>query len=104
MSNPRIDIPKDRLAAFCGRWKVKELSLFGSVLREDFRPDSDVDVLVEFDPAAHWTLPDLAQMREELAGILGRAVDLLTGRGVRQSRNPLRSQAILSTAETVYEA
>ena len=99
----RIDIDRDRIAEFCRRWKITELSLFGSVLREDFRPDSDVDVLVNFHPDAHWTLLDLAEMQEGLESILGRKVDLLTRRGVQQSRNRLRRQAILSTAEVVYE-
>jgi hypothetical protein len=101
---PRIDIPKDAIADFCQRWRMTEFSLFGSVLRADFRPDSDVDVLVNFEAGARWTLLDFAQMREELEAILGRKVDLLTRRGVQQSRNPLRRQAILSTAEVVYES
>ena len=99
-----IRIDRDRIADFCRRWSITELSLFGSVLREDFRPDSDVDVMVSFGGGSHWTLLDLAQMREELVGILGREVDLLTRRGVEQSRNPLRREAILSTAEVVYES
>jgi predicted nucleotidyltransferase len=100
----RIPIDHGRIAEFCRRWNITEFSLFGSVLRDDFRPDSDVDVLVNFHPDAHWTLLDLAEMREELEGILDRKVDLLTRRGVEQSRNPLRRQAILSTAEVVYES
>jgi len=100
----RIPIDRGRIAEFCRRWSITELSLFGSVLRDDFRPDSDVDVLVNFHPDAHWTLLDLAEMGEELEGILDRKVDLLTRRGVQQSRNPLRRQAILSTAEVVYES
>ena len=103
MVAPRIKIPKDRLAEFCRRWKITEFSLFGSVLRDDFRPDSDVDVLVSFESDAHWTLPDLVEMQEDLEAVLGRKVDLLTRRGVEQGRNPLRRQAILSTAVVVYE-
>ena len=99
-----ITIDRQRIAEFCRRWKMTEFALFGSVLREDFRADSDVDVLVSFEPGARWTLLDLAQMREELQGVLGRKVDLLTRRGVQQSRNALRREAILSTAEVVYES
>jgi len=99
-----MPIDRRRIARFCRRWKIKEFSLFGSVLRDDFSPDSDVDVMVDFHGDPHWTLLDLAQMQEELEGVLGRKVDLLTRRGVRQSRNPLRRQAILSTAEVVYES
>jgi predicted nucleotidyltransferase len=100
----KIPIDRSRIAEFCRRWSIAEFSLFGSVLREDFRPDSDVDVLVEFHPAAHWTLLDLSEMRDALEVILGRKVDLLTRRGVMQSRNPLRREAILSSAEVVYES
>ena len=99
----RIQIDRRRIAEFCERWKMTEFSLFGSVLRDDFGPDSDVDVLVNFRPEARWTLPDLAQMQEELEAILGRKVDLLTRRGVQQARNLIRREAILATAEVVYE-
>ena len=72
-----IHIPADTLAEFCRRWRVRELSLFGSAVRSDFQPDSDVDVLVRFDPEAPWSLWDLVTMRDELAAIFGRDVDLL---------------------------
>ena len=101
--NARLQFDRPRIAQFCQRWKVTEFALFGSVLRDDFGPDSDIDVLVSFRPEAHRTLPDLAEMQEELESIIGRKVDLLTRRGVERSRNPLRRQAILSTAEIVYE-
>ena len=97
-----LTIPDNALAAFCRRWKITELALFGSVLRDDFRPDSDVDVLVTFAPQARWTLFDMVHMRDGLQGILGRPVDLVSRRGVEQSRNPLRRQAILSSAESLY--
>jgi len=98
----RIDIPKEEVAAFCARWRITELSLFGSVLRDDFRPGSDVDVLVRFDPEAHPTLFDMVRMQEELQGILGRDVDLVSRRGIEASRNHLRRAAILKSAEVVY--
>ncbi len=97
-----IDIDNDRIAAFCRQWRITEFALFGSVLRDDFRPDSDVDVLVSFAPDAQWSLLDLAEMQERLEEIIGRKVDLLTRRGVEQARNPLRTKAILSSAETIY--
>jgi len=97
-----IKIPKKDLGAFCRRWQIKELSLFGSVLRDDFRPDSDVDVLVRFDPEARRTLFDLARMQDELQQILGRNVDLVSRRGIEMSRNYLRRSAILNSAEVVY--
>ena len=72
-----ISIERDLIKAFCRRWQVAELALFGSVLREDFRPDSDVDVLVRFLPETRHSLLDLVRMQEELEGILGRKVDLV---------------------------
>ena len=86
------------------RWKVAEFSLFGSALREDFGPTSDVDVLVAFEPEARWTLVDLDRMEEELASLFGRPVDLVERRAVEQSDNYIRRRHILSSAEAVYVA
>lgn len=99
-----IDLPEDRITSFCQRWKVAELSAFGSVLRDDFGPESDVDLLVTFAPEAGWTLFDMARMRDELMRLLGREVDLVSRRGVETSRNPIRRDAILSSAEVIYAA
>lgn len=104
MAKPRIVLPKDKIIDFCGRWKIIEFSLFGSVLRDDFRPDSDVDVLVTFAPDAGWTLLDHVEMQEELKGILGRNVDLVSRRGIERSRNKFRRKAILESAEVFYAA
>lgn len=100
----QVAIPKEQLEAFCLRWKVAEIALFGSVLRDDFRPDSDVDVLVSFMPEARYGLFDMARMQKELEVILGREVDLVEKEAVEQSRNYLRRKAILSSAEVVYAA
>src|SRR3972149_2921826 len=97
----RIEIPRDQVADFCRRWKITELAVFGSVLREDFRPDSDVDVLVTFAPEAKWSLFDHVDMEDELARILGRPVDLVSRRGIEKSRNPFRRRAILESAKVV---
>ena len=97
-------MPKDRLADFCHRWKVTELALFGSVLRGDFGPDSDIDVLVSFAADAHWSLFDLVRMQEELSAIWGREVDLLERVAVEQSENYIRRKHILSNAEVIYGA
>ena len=99
-----IDIPKDQIADFCRRWQITELALFGSVLRDDFRPDSDVDVLVTFAPDAQWSLFDHVDMADELRQILGRPVDLVNRRGIERSRNPLRRRAILESAQVVHVA
>jgi len=99
-----IPIERARVEALCRKWKITELALFGSVLRDDFRPDSDVDVLVSFAPDADWSLLDHLAMEEELAGILGRKVDLVSRRAVERSANRIRRQAILNSAEVVYAA
>lgn len=102
--NPAITIPQPQIANFCRRWEITELALFGSALRDDFRPDSDVDILVSFAPDAQHSLFDLVRMQDELEAIFGRSIDLATRRGVEASHNSLRREAILSTAEVVYGA
>ena len=97
-----ITVPQERVREFCRHWQVREMSLFGSVLRPDFRADSDIDVLVEFASSYRPTLLDLGRMQGELEGVFGRSVDLLTRQGVERSRNPYRKQSILSSAQVVY--
>lgn len=98
----RIEIPSERLALFCKRWQVSELALFGSVLRDDFGPESDIDVLIGFRKEARHTLFDLVDMEEELKAIFDRKVDLVERAGIEQSRNHLRRKNILRSAETIY--
>lgn len=104
MSGLPIDVAHEQLVAFCQRWKIRELALFGSVLRTDFSPTSDVDLLVTFREDANWSLFDHAQMQQELEALLKRKVDLLTRRAVERSQNPIRRAAILSTARTLIAA
>jgi uncharacterized protein len=93
-----IDIPKEQLRDFCRRWKVTEFALFGSATRtEDFRANSDIDVLVSFSASAEWSLFDHVHMQEELVEIFGRPVDLLTRRAVEASRNRFRRRSILES-------
>lgn len=99
MSAPRPTIDHEQIAAFCRRHRIRRLAFYGSVLRDDFRPDSDIDVLVEFDPAAHIGL-NFITIQDELADLLGRPVDLLTPDSIR----PAYRQEILSTAEDIYVA
>ena len=99
-----IEIPRKEIAEFCRRWRIEELSIFGSALREDFRPDSDVDVLVLFSPEARWGLFDLMHMEEELKAIFGREVDLVDRSAVEHSRNYVRRKAILNNLESIYAA
>jgi predicted nucleotidyltransferase len=98
----RIDLDEARLAAFCKRWRVACLELFGSVVRRDFHAGSDVDVLVTFCPEADWSLLDHARMEEELSALFGRPVDLLTRRSVERAANPLRRASILANAVPLY--
>jgi predicted nucleotidyltransferase len=101
MPQAKINIPLKQIEGFCRRWKIKEFSLFGSVLREDFRPDSDVDVLVTFEPDGGITFDNRVEMLDELAEIFGREVDLVEKNAVR---NPFRRHEILTTREVVYAA
>jgi predicted nucleotidyltransferase len=101
VSRSRILLPMDRIAEFCRRWKVVEFSLFGSVLCDDFRPDSDVDVLVTFAPDAEVSLWDWGAMQDELGAIFGRQVDLVERGAIT---NPFRHYAILHDYEVVYDA
>ncbi len=104
MTKQNINIAKEKIADFCQRWKIVELALFGSVLRDDFRPDSDVDVLVTFAPDAEWGLFDHVRMEEELSSIFGRKVDMVSRSAIERSDNWIRREAILETAEPYYVA
>ena len=97
-----LQVSEDRIADFCRHHHIRTLAFFGSVLREDFRPDSDVDVLVEFEPEAHYGLFALSRLESELEGILGHEVDLVERSAIENSRNYIRRKAILSSGETVY--
>jgi len=99
MKRTKIDIPRDKIEDFCKQWKIAEFSIFGSALREDFSPKSDVDVLISFEPDIPWSLFDWVDMIEELGGILGREVDLVEKSGLR---NPFRRREILSNRQVIY--
>ena len=90
------------IKAFCDRWQVEELALFGSVLRNDFGPDSDIDVLVRFRTERTPGLFGIAGMERELAGLLARRVDLVNRAAIDGSRNYIRRRAILESARVVY--
>lgn len=98
----QLTMPPAQLDAFCRRWKIARLELFGSALRNDFRPDSDVDILVSFAPGARWGLLSFVQMREDLSRLVGRKVDLVSRRAVEGSENPIRREAILGSARPLY--
>ena len=99
MSQAHIEIPQEAIAAFCRKWRVREFSVFGSVLRDDFRPDSDIDVLVSFEPDSGIGLWEMTDMRDELAELFGREVDLVEREGLR---NPFRRQSTSSECRVLY--
>jgi len=102
--SPRIAFSRERLETFCRKWKITEFSFFGSVLRDDFGPNSDVDVLVTFDPDSHCSLFDLVEMEREAEAIFNRKTDLILRDSVERSENPRRRREILLTAKRYYAA
>ena len=97
----RLGVEPEQIAEFCRKWQIKELSLFGSALTDEFREDSDVDLLVVFEDPVEWTLWDFIDMNDELAAMFGRSVDLLTKRSLK---NPFRRHSILTSRRVVYAA
>lgn len=100
----RLKPSREAITAFCKKWKISELAFFGSVLRDDFRPESDVDTLVTFEEEARWSLFDFEEMEMELSAILDRKVDLVSRKGIERSRNWIRKKAILESAQPYYVA
>ncbi|MDE2796860.1 MAG: nucleotidyltransferase family protein [Gemmatimonadota bacterium] len=100
----RIGVPMSAIKAFCDRWEVGELALFGSVLRDDFRANSDVDVLVRFKSKRTPGLFGIARMERELADLMARRVDLVNRAAIEGSRNYIRRKAILDSARVLYAA
>jgi len=100
----KFNWPSVEINEFCRKWHISELALFGSVLRDDFKTDSDVDVLVTFDHQANCSLFDMVHMQNELKEIFGREVDIVSRRGIESSRNYLRRNAILNSAKVIYAA
>ena len=103
-ANAKIKIPQDKIADFCKRWKISEFALFGSILRDDFGPNSDIDVLITLASDSHWGLLALVHMNRELESIFGRKVDLVSRRGIEASRNYIRRNAILKSAQVIHVA
>jgi len=101
MKSKKFTLLRKKIEEFCKRWSITEFSVFGSVLRVDFRPDSDIDVLVSIDPNAQIGLFELVDMQLELEKMFKRPVDLVEKEGLV---NPYRRREILSTAQVVYAA
>jgi len=99
---PRIELDREKIKAFCEKWQIVELSLFGSVLTDDFRPDSDVDVMVSFAREAKWSTLHLRRMEQELEQMTDRHVDLLTKPGVERMENYIRRDSILRGTRVYY--
>lgn len=104
MTITAIDLPMEKIAEFCDRWQVTEFALFGSILRDDFRPDSDIDILITFAPEAKRGLTETMQMRDQLQAIFDRKVDLIVKAAIERSENWLRRKNILESAQTIYVA
>ena len=100
----RLGVPLKAIAAFCDRWQVAELALFGSVLRDDFGADSDIDILLRFKTERTPGLFAFAEMEREMGELLARRVDLVNRAAIEQSRNYIRRKAILESARVVYAA
>jgi len=100
----QIELHKNKVVEFCRKNHIRSLALFGSVLRNDFRPDSDVDVLIEFEPGQEPGLMELVGMQEELSDILGRKVDMVERKAVEKSENYIRRRHVLESVEQVYVA
>jgi predicted nucleotidyltransferase len=101
MSRLKISVAPEVIAAFCKRWRISEFAVFGSALRDDFTGGSDVDVAVEFEAEAAWSLADVAVMAAELEELFGRPVDILEKKAIR---NPFRRHEVLTTREVLYAA
>ncbi len=102
MSKLKSLLKSDSIKFFCQRWKIRELALFGSALRIDFGADSDIDLLVSFDDDADWSLLEHVQMQFELQEMLGRDVDLVNKRALKQSHNWIRREEVLRTASPIF--
>ena len=102
--HPNLTVTRDQIAAFCERWKIARFELFGSVVRDDFDAESDVDVLVVFSPDARVSLFDLVHAQDELGELFGRPVDLVERLAIERSQNWIRRKSILQSAQLVYAA
>jgi uncharacterized protein len=100
MSVPPLNLSTTDIRSLCRRWQIRRLALFGSILRNNGRPDSDVDVLVVFDPAAAWSSWDLLDLRDELGRLFDREIDLVE---LRSLTNPFRRRSILRSQQVIYD-
>ena len=99
-----LGVEPEIIADFCQKWKISKLSAFGSIVREELQPESDIDLLVTFSDNADWTMFDHFNMEEELSHILGREVDLVNIKALEENQNPIYKQEILNSARQIYAA
>lgn len=99
-----LGIPQERVVEFCRRWKISRLAVFGSAVRGKLRADSDIDLLVTFASDADWSMFDHYRMEDELVGLLGREVDLVSKQAIEESANPIFRREILGSAREIYAA
>ena len=104
MTPMSLGVPADKVADFCQRWKISSLGVFGSAVRGELRPGSDIDLLVTFQPDADWTMFDHFTMEEQLSGLFGREVDLVSIRALEENQNPIYRRQILDSARQIYAA
>jgi predicted nucleotidyltransferase len=102
LPNLKMPLPMQQIAVFCCRWSIARLEVFGSILREDFQADSDVDFIATYVPEAHWSLLDRVRMKFELESLLGCNVDLLNRRALEKAGNRRRAAEILAEAQPLY--
>ncbi len=102
MTIKAMELPLEKIVDFCHKWQVTEFALFGSILRDDFRPDSDIDVLISLSPSFKRGLTETLQMRDELQVIFQRNVDLIIKSAIERSENWLRRKSILQSAQIIY--
>jgi len=104
MLKANIDIEYSKIVSFCKKWGIKEFSIFGSVLRDDFNSESDIDVIIDFDESRAYTLSECVRMEVELEDIFNRKVDLIWKRSIEKSENYIRRKHILDSVEVLYVA
>ena len=102
MTIRNINIQEEQLREICKRYLIRELSVFGSALREDFNESSDIDLLVEFKPDSGTSLFDIVDLKEEFEKLFGREVDIVSKKAIQQSRNHLKRKSILSNFKVIY--
>jgi predicted nucleotidyltransferase len=99
----KLNLPQIEITQICQQWQITKMSLFGSILRDDFNSNSDIDILIQFSPDARQGLFTLAKLKHKLEDITGRSIDIVVQESVENSNNWIRKNEILTTAQIIYE-